>query len=89
MCKILLSDTPGNIQKNIANLINNELIFYDRSLDDIEILQIQILDPVGKILSVTSEFSLTLEIQESIEVLKETLIDSTTNQVFTTGYKEN
>jgi hypothetical protein len=89
MCKILLSDKAGNINKVTANTENNVLNFYDRSLDNIDSLQIQILDPEGKLLSLTTEHSFTLEIQEIVDVLKETLVDSTRDQVFTTGYKSS
>ena len=87
MCKILLADKAGNINKQTANIEENELNFYDRSLDNIDSLQIQVLDPEGKLLSLTAEHSFTLEIHEIVDVLKETLVDSTRDQVFTTGYK--
>ena len=89
MCKILLSDKAGNINKQTANIEKNVLNFYDRSLDNIDTLQIEILDPEGKLLSLTAEHSFTLEIHEIIDVLKETLVDTTRDQVFTTGYKSS
>ena len=89
MCKILLSDVTGSINKSTANIEKNELYFYDRSLDNIDTLEIQILDPLGKLISLTCEHSFTLEIHEIIDVLKETLVDTTRDQVFTTGYDSN
>jgi hypothetical protein len=89
MCKILLSDVTGSINKSTANIEKNELYFYDRSLDNIDTLEIQILDPLGKLISLTCEHSFTLEIHEIVDVLKETLVDTTRDQVFTTGYNDN
>ena len=86
--KILLSNIPGNIDTVVSNIINNNsfVINYSNVLDNISSISIEVYDSNLKLLTVTNNFSFTLNIHEVKDILKETLIDTKTNNVVTTGH---
>jgi hypothetical protein len=84
--KIMLSNVPGNYDILTSNIINNNYtINYDFVMDNIDAVTIQLLDPEFKILELNNKFSFTMNIYEINDVLKETLINTKTNNVNSTG----
>jgi hypothetical protein len=86
--KVLLSNIPGNIDTITSNIINNNnfVINYSNVLDNISSVSVQVYNSELKLLSLTNHFSFTLNIHEVKDILKETLIDTKTNNVITTGH---
>jgi hypothetical protein len=60
---------------------------YNQPLDELNGIQIQILTPDMILYSLGRDFSFTFEIVETIDILKETNIDTKRDNVITTGYK--
>lgn len=85
--KILLSDVPGNYSIQTSNIINNNSYYvnYDSVNDNITSISVEIYDPTLKIISRPNDFSFTLEMHEVHDILKETLINTKTNNISTTG----
>jgi len=85
--KIMLSNIPGNYDIISSNIINDNsfIINYDHVMDNIDQVIIQILDPNFRILELNNCFSFTINIHEVVDVLKETLINTKTNNVNSTG----
>lgn len=85
--KILLSNEPGNYSILNSNIINNNsyLINYDNVLNNINGVNIALYDNNFRLLESSNEFSFTLNIHEIKDVLKETLINTKTNNVTSTG----
>jgi hypothetical protein len=85
--KLILSNTPGNTNSTLSNIINNNnfSINYNNILDNISSINISVYDANLKLISLTNDFSFTLNIYEIKDVLKETLINSKTNNVTSTG----
>lgn len=85
--KIMLSNTPGNYDFTNSNIINKDSYYinYDFFDNNISIINIGVYDSNNSLLSILIDFSLTLEIHEVNYVLKETLVDSKTNGVSSTG----
>jgi hypothetical protein len=81
--KIKLSTVPGSC--TVDNVMQNEVIFYDGSLTNMDELFIQLVDFEGKILELTQEHNFTLMIVEKIEILKETNINTRTGFINTMG----
>jgi hypothetical protein len=83
----MLSNIPGNYDIVNSNIINNNsfIINYDHVMDNIDKVGIQILDPNFRLLELNNCFSFTLNIYEVVDVLKETLINTKTNNVYSTG----
>lgn len=81
--KIKLSTMPGSC--TVDNVMQNEVIFYDGSLTNMDELFIQLVDFEGKILELTQEHNFTLMIVEKIEILKETNINTRTGFINTMG----
>jgi len=81
--KIKLSTTPGAC--SVDNIMQNEIIFYDGSLTNMDELTIQLIDYEGKIISLTRNHNFTLMIVEKIEILKETNINTRTGFINTMG----
>jgi hypothetical protein len=81
--KIKLSTMPGSC--TVDNIMQNEVIFYDGSLTNMDELLIQLIDYEGKILELTQEHNFTLMIVEKIEILKETNINTRTGFINTMG----
>lgn len=81
--KIKLSTIPGSCA--VDNVMQNEIIFYDGSLTNMDELVIQLIDYEGKIIDLSRDHNFTLMIVEKIEILKETNINSRTGFVNTMG----
>ena len=86
--KVLLSNIPGNFDTISSNIINNNSfsINYDNVIDNISNVTVQVYDSNMKLLSSNDDFSFTLTIYEIKDVLKETLINTKTNNVSTEGH---
>lgn len=85
--KILLSDIPGNYNNNTLNIQNNHSFSfnYDKEVDNVDEVTINIYNPSMELISINNNFSFTLTIHELKDVLKETLINTKTNNVTVTG----
>lgn len=85
--KILLSNIPGNYDIVNSNIVNNNsyTIYYDSVEDNVTNISIELYDPEFRLIDISNQFSFTLEIHEIIDVLKETLINTKTNNVSSTG----
>jgi hypothetical protein len=81
--KIKISTMPGSC--TVDNVMQNEVIFYDGSLTNMDELLIQLIDFEGKILELTKDHNFTLMIVEKIEILKETNINTRTGFINTMG----
>ena len=81
--KVLLSPIPGN--QSTSYITEQEVTFYNKPLEKLSQLSIQFLGGDGKLLPIGIENSITIEIFEIKEVLKETLIDSKRGNIVTTG----
>ena len=84
--KINLNAIPGN-SFNPQNY-NYEFIFYDKPLQSVNTMKIELLSPDGELLNFRQDHNLTLEIMEFRDVLKETLFDTRHGEVITTGIKK-
>jgi len=85
--KINISSIQGT-SYNIHNY-DYEYLFYDNPLNNINQIKIELLSPEGRVLELNQDHNITLEIMESIDVLKETLLDTKHNNIVTTGAKLN
>jgi hypothetical protein len=85
--KIILSDIPDNYNNNILNIQNNNSYSYnyDKEIDNVDEISISIYNPSMELISLNNNFSFTLTIHELKDVLKETLINTKTNNVTVTG----
>jgi hypothetical protein len=86
--KFILSNTPGNTDTTLSNIINNNsfIVYYDSSLANVQSINVTVYDDEFKILNLQNNFSFTLSIHEIKDVLKETLVNTKTNNVDTTGH---
>ena len=82
IAKILNSEVPGNLD-NINNNINKQSIFYafTKIIDDINTIQINILDSEYKIIQSNKNVNMILKIYQDIHKLKETNINTKTNNI--------
>lgn len=87
VAKIIVSPLPGNIDITNSNIINNNNynISYNKVIDDLSEITIQAYDSNMQLLNTTTNFSFTLNINQDFDVLKETLINSKTNNVSSNG----
>ena len=85
--KIILSNIPGNYDTTLSNIINNNSyhFYYNSTANKLDVINIEVFDSTMKLLSINNNFSFTMEIHEIKEVLKETFINTKTNNVNTTG----
>ena len=85
--KIMLSNIPGNYDIVSSTVINNDsyTINYNFVMDNIDSVTVELLDPQFRILELNNSFSFTMNIHEIKDVLKETLINTKTNNVNSTG----
>jgi hypothetical protein len=81
--KIKLSTIAGGC--SVDNVMQNEVIFYDGSLTNLDNILVQLIDFEGKILELTRDHNFTLMIVEKIEILKETNINTRTGFINTMG----
>ena len=86
--KILLSPIAGNTDIITNNIVNNsnDFTFYTGLLNNLNEINIEILDSNFEILTTTQNFSFTLNIETDLNVLKETNIDTQTNNVNSTSH---
>lgn len=84
--KINMNAVPGNAY-NKQNY-DYEFIFYDKPLQSVNTMKIELLSPDGELLDFRQEHNMTLEIMEFRDVLKETLFDTRHGEVVTTGIKK-
>ena len=59
----------GPFKTTILNNINKEFVLYDKPLEKLEKIKIVITDPYGRLLNIQNDFSMTIQINESINVL--------------------
>ena len=85
--KINISSIQG-ASYNIRNY-DYEFLFYETPLNNINQIRIELLSSDGRLLELNQDHNITLEILESIDVLKETLLDTKHNNIVTTGVKLN
>ena len=85
--KILLSNVPGEIDILASNIINNNSFYdnYDFVFDNISIVSISVYDHSLRLIDLNQDFSFTMTIHEVQDKLKETLINTKTNNVNTNG----
>jgi hypothetical protein len=82
----MLSSVPGNYDFVSSNTVkDNYYVNYDFVDDNISEISVSVYDSNMKLLTVLIDFSFTLQIHEINYVLKETLVDSKTNSVSSTG----
>ena len=88
LAKILLSNVPSNTDTTLSNIINNNsfVIYYDNCLNNVDSISIDVYDYDNKILTLKKDFSFTLVIHEIKDILKETLVNTKTNNVDSTGH---
>ena len=88
LAKIMVSTIAGNYDVVQSNIINNNsyYIHYDDVLNNVSQVSIQLYDPDFRLLEIPNDFNFTMEIHEIQDVLKETLINSKTNGVSSTGH---
>jgi hypothetical protein len=86
-CKFLLSSIGGNTDITTSNVINNNsfVINYNKLLNDITSVSIEVLNSNFEIISSSYNYSFTLNIHEDKYILKETLIDTKTDNVTSIG----
>ena len=86
--KVLLCPVVGNIDIITNNIINNSNVFtlYGGLINNLDEINVNILDSNLEILTTTQNFSFTLNIETDVNVLKETNIDTTTNNVNSTSH---
>jgi hypothetical protein len=86
--KIILDNIPGNTNTILSNIINNNsfVINYNHIQHNISNVTISLYDSNLRLISATNQnFSFTLNIYEIKDVLKETLINTRTDSVVSTG----
>jgi hypothetical protein len=85
--KILIGSYPGNTDILASNIVNNSnfSINYDFLFDNISGVIISVYDSQLRLLNLFNNFSFTMNIHEIKDVLKETLINTKTNSVNSTG----
>ena len=82
IAKILSSTIPGNLNTINNNINQNyKLESFNQILDDISTIQINILDSNYRIIESNKNFSLMIKFTYDIHKLKETNINTKTNNV--------
>ena len=80
-----MDSIPGN--NIIMHDLNEEVVFYNAPLEKLSGFIIQLVKPDGKIPALGLDHSITIEVHEVKEILKETLIDTKRGRIVSTGYK--
>lgn len=85
--KILLSPTPGSVNISNSNIVNNNncYYFYDNMLDNLENISVEVYSSNLELQENNLNFSFTLNVEHDNNVLKETLINTKTNNVSSNG----
>jgi hypothetical protein len=81
--KINISSIPG--RSMTLPKYQFEHTFYDNPINNINQIKVEIISPDGRLVELKQEHNMTIEIMETIEVLKETLYDTKHNNIVTTG----
>ena len=82
--KIMLPIIPSTIKNNA--FVDNMFYLLDDVLSNVDSLNIQFINADGTLVDMNTEHNFTLKIVERKNVLKNTLINSKTNQVNTLGH---
>ena len=82
--KIMLPIVPSTIKNNA--FVDNMFYLLDDVLSNVDSLNIQFINADGSLVDMNTEHNFTLKIVERKNVLKNTLINSKTNQVNTLGH---
>lgn len=85
LAKVPLNSIPRN--NIIIYDLHDEVVFYNKPLEKLSELVIQLIKPDGKMPALGLDHSLTIEVHEIKEILKETLIDTKRGRIVSTGYK--
>ena len=82
IAKILTSTLPGNLN-TLNNNINSKPIVqsFNQILDDIRVIQINILDSGYRIIQSNKNYSMIIKFKYDVHKLKETNINTKTNNV--------
>ena len=72
---------------NRCSIHTTPKVYYDKPLNDLDMITIQFVDYYGRLIDIRGEHNFTLEITEVKNILKDTLLDTNTNEVIITGYK--
>lgn len=88
LAKIILNPVIGNYDINNSNIINNNntYILYNNVIDSLSDITITVYNSQLELLGNSYEYSFTLNILEDNNVLKETFINTKTNNVSSNGH---
>lgn len=88
LAKVILNPIVGNSDINNSNIINNNNVYvlYNNVIDDLTDITISVYNSRLQILGNSYEYSFTLNIMEDNNVLKETCINTKTNNVSSNGH---
>ena len=85
-----VSDIFAKITLGLNNKINTSILqFIDTPLEKLDEIIITFLDRNGEVLDLKCDHTLTLEVTESVDVLKDTLIDSRHGEANITGIRRH
>lgn len=82
-CKCRVNTTPGSFGN--IDIINAERIYYNSYVNDVDAILVEFISLENTLNTELGEVSLLLEITEVIPVLKETLINTRSNEIITAG----
>lgn len=82
-CKCKINTTPGNFGN--IDIINAERVYYNSYVNNVDAILIEFISLDNTLLTELGEISILLEITEVIPVLKETLINTKSNEIITAG----
>ena len=88
LAKIILNPIIGNSDINNSNIINSNNIYvlYNNVIDNLSDITVTVYNSQLEILGNTYEYSFTLNILEDNNILKETFINTKTNNVSSNGH---
>ncbi len=84
--KILVSSLPCQVSPQLS-LKDEVVIFYEKPLENVSGIYVEILTEDSKKINLGTDFSFTFQIHETKGVIKGTGIDTKRNEVFTSGSK--
>lgn len=85
--KVLISSIPNQLQ-TAQTMAEERVLFYEKPLENLAGIYVEILSEDLKKIKLGSEYSFTLDIYETVDVLKETNIDSRRDEIHTTGIQK-
>ena len=77
----------SNLYDTKCDVVSSPKLYYDKPLNNLNRITIQLIDYLGRLIEINNEHNFVLEITEVKNILKDTLLDTNTNEVITTGYK--